>query len=157
VPSWNIGPPESPKHTLFGAWRVPRPSQARPGWARPRPRTEARPCGIAGNGPVTFRLIIGTTSKVRERQDAAGFQADAEASHWALDHRRVDSPRVAMLVMPNPGYGFSSQLAERGDDDATLLTPPARPGPQLGIDVQLMGVGLVARDATRPAADVRVE
>jgi hypothetical protein len=52
-----------------------------------------RPCGIVGKVPSHFRLTIGSTSKVRERQDVAGFRADAEASQGAVPQTCRLTPR----------------------------------------------------------------
>ena len=50
-----------------------------------------------------------------------------------------------------------SQLAERGDDNPALLAAPARLGAQLRVNMQFVGVGVVAGDAARPAADLSVQ
>ena len=58
------------------------------------------------------------------------------------------------------GQGTSplgSQLAERRDHDPALVASPARLGPELWIDVQFVGLGLIASDAARPTTDARVQ
>lgn len=51
----------------------------------------------------------------------------------------------------------ASQLAEWRHDDAGLLAQPAWIPAELGLDVQLVRVGVVARGAPRPPTDLAVE
>ncbi len=72
---------------------------------------------------------------------------------------------AAMQRQPPDGEGAGAGYARpwahsspsARDHDPALVASPARLGPELWIDVQFVGLGLIACDAARPATDARVQ